>query len=180
MTSVPWCPHADNNVSLSIPHPAGDPVVAPNKDRVEFLRTTFFDNAAAFKCQLAAICLALRRVSIVRSFTTVGQGGVGQRRNTCLIANLFGGSHTRPGTKGRQAPKAGRHRKPAGTQGRQAPKAGREAPKAGRQAEANKYEQKKRHPHTNTPIRPDTRKPIRIPTRKLELMVSEFNLRNNG
>ena len=86
-------PHADNNVYFSMPHPAGDPVMAANKDRVlEFLRTTFFDNAA-LECQLAAICLTLRGVSIVRAFITVGPGGVGQSLNTCLIANLFGGSH---------------------------------------------------------------------------------------
>ena len=68
--------------------------MAANKDRVlEFLRTTFFDNAAALECQLAATCLTLRGVSIVRAFITVGPGGVGQSLNTCLIANLFGGSH---------------------------------------------------------------------------------------
>ena len=56
-------PHADNNVYLSIPHPAGDPVTAANKDRVlESLRTTFFDNAAALECRLAATCLTLRGV----------------------------------------------------------------------------------------------------------------------
>ena len=66
-------PHADNNVYFSIPHPAGDPVVAANKDGVlEFLRTTFFDNAAALECQLAAISSTLRGVSIVRAFITVG------------------------------------------------------------------------------------------------------------
>ena len=69
-------------------------MLAANKDRVlEFLRTTFFDNAAALECQLAAMCLTLRGVSIVRAFVTVGLGGVGQSLNTCLIANLFGGSH---------------------------------------------------------------------------------------
>ena len=87
-------PHADNNVYLSLPHPASDPVTAANKDRVlEFLRTTFFDNAAALECQLAATCLMLRGVSIVRAFITVGPGGVGQSLNTCVIASLFGGSH---------------------------------------------------------------------------------------
>ena len=88
-------PHADNNVHLSVPHPAGDPVTAANKDRVlEFLRTTFFfDNATTLWCQFAAICLTLRGVTIVRAFITVGPGGVGQNLNTCLIANLFGGSH---------------------------------------------------------------------------------------
>ena len=35
-------PDADNSVYLSMPHPAGDPVTAADKDRVlEFLRTTF-------------------------------------------------------------------------------------------------------------------------------------------
>ena len=29
----------------------------------------------------------------VRAFSTVGPSGVGQSLNTCLIANLFGGSH---------------------------------------------------------------------------------------
>ena len=58
-------PHADNNVYLSTPHPAGDPVTAADKERV----LSSFDNAAALECQLAAICL------------------------NCLIANLFGGSH---------------------------------------------------------------------------------------
>ena len=67
-------PHADNNVYLSIPHSASDPVVAANKDWVlEFLRTTFFDNAAALECQLAAICLTLRGVTIVCAFITVGR-----------------------------------------------------------------------------------------------------------
>ena len=60
---------------------------------LEFLRTTFFDNAAALECQLAAISLTLRGVSIVRAFITAGPGGVGQSLNTCFIANLFGGSH---------------------------------------------------------------------------------------
>ena len=76
-------PHADNSVYLSILHPAGDPVTAANKDSVrEFLRTTFFDNAAALECQLAAICSTLRGVTTVRAFITVGPGGVGQSLNT--------------------------------------------------------------------------------------------------
>ena len=50
-----------------------------NKDRVlEFLRTPFFDNAAALECQLAAVRLTLRGVSNVRAFFTVGPSGVGQ------------------------------------------------------------------------------------------------------
>ena len=83
---------------LSVPHPAGDPVMAANKDRVlEFLRTTFFDNAAALECRLAEMCSTLRGVTIVRAFivlqldAAMGPGGVGL--NTCLIANLFGGNH---------------------------------------------------------------------------------------
>ena len=82
-------PHADYNVYLSTPHPTGDLVMAADKDRVlDFFRTTFFNNAAALECQLAAICLCE-----ARAFITVGPGGVGQSLTSCLIANLFGGSH---------------------------------------------------------------------------------------
>ena len=87
-------PHADNNVYVAIPHPAADTVMAANKDRLfEVLRTTFFGNAAALECQLAAICLTLRGVTIVRAFIAVGRGGVGQSRSTCLIANVLGHMH---------------------------------------------------------------------------------------
>ena len=52
--------HADNNVYLSIPHSTGDPVTAANMDRVlDFLRTTFFDNAPAQyarHCEASASC----------------------------------------------------------------------------------------------------------------------------
>ena len=54
-------PHADNDIYLAVPHPASDPVLESHKWRViEFLRTTFFDNAPALECQLAAtaICTA--------------------------------------------------------------------------------------------------------------------------
>ena len=85
-------PYADNNVYLSIPHPPATLSWPPTRFGVlEFLRTTFFDNVM-FGLQLAAIYLTLRAVSIVRAFITVGPGGVGQSLNTCLIANLFGGS----------------------------------------------------------------------------------------
>ena len=70
-------PHADNNVYHSIPHPAGDPVMAANEDRVlEFFRTTFFDITTALECRLAPVCLTLRGVSIVRAFITLCPGGV--------------------------------------------------------------------------------------------------------
>ena len=60
--------------------------MAADKDRVlEFLRTTFFDNAAALECQR----LTQDRAGLLR----VGPGGVGQSLNACLIANLFGGMH---------------------------------------------------------------------------------------
>ena len=85
-------PHADNNVYLSMPHPAGDPVM-PLIRVLEFLHTTFCDNATTLLCQLAAICSTLQGVSMVRAFITAGPGGVGKSLNTCLIANLFGGSH---------------------------------------------------------------------------------------
>ena len=57
---------------------------------MEFLRTTFFDNAQALDCQLAAICLTLRGVNPVRAFITLGLGGVGQSLNMALIAHMFG------------------------------------------------------------------------------------------
>ena len=42
-----------------------------NKRRViEFLRTTFFDNAPVLECQLAAMCLTLRGTNIERAFMT--------------------------------------------------------------------------------------------------------------
>ena len=59
-----------------------------------------------------------------------------------------------------QASKAGRHPRQAGTRGGQ--------------AEANKYEQKKRHPDTNTPKRRTPGHPTP------ELLVSNFNLLNNS
>ena len=87
-------PHADNDIYLAVPHPASDPVLEAHKRRViEFLRTTFFDNAPALECQLAAMYLALRGTNIVRAFVTLGPGGVGQSLNTALIANVFGDIH---------------------------------------------------------------------------------------
>ena len=87
-------PCAAKNIYLAVPHPCSDPVMEANKERVmEFLRTTFFDNALALDCQLAAICLTLRGISIVRAFITLGPGCVGQSLNTALIANMFGHMH---------------------------------------------------------------------------------------
>ena len=85
-------PHADNNVYLSILHTAGDPVMAATRKGC-WSSSAPPSLTAALECQLAAMCLTLRGVTIVRAFVTVGLGGVGQRMNTCLIANLFGGSH---------------------------------------------------------------------------------------
>ena len=87
-------PHADNDNKLAVPHPASDPVLEAHKRLViEFLRTTFFDNAPALECQLAALCLTLRGTNIVRAFVTLGPSGVGQSLNTALIANVFGDMH---------------------------------------------------------------------------------------
>ena len=62
-------PHADDDIYLAVPHPASDPVLEAHKRRViEFLRTTFFDNAPALECQLAAMCLTLRGTNIVRAW----------------------------------------------------------------------------------------------------------------
>ena len=78
----------------AVPHPASDPVLEASKRRVmEFLRTTFFDNAPALECQLAATRSTLRGSNIVRAFMTLGPGSVGQRVNTALIANVFGDMH---------------------------------------------------------------------------------------
>ena len=60
---------------------------------MEFLRTTFFDNALALECQLATMCLTLRGMNTVRAFMTLGPGGVGQSLNTALVANVFGDMH---------------------------------------------------------------------------------------
>ena len=77
-------PRAGNDLYLAVPHPASDPVLEANKRRVkEFLRTTFFDNAPALECQLAAMCLTLRGSNIVRAFLTLGPGGVGQSLKHC-------------------------------------------------------------------------------------------------
>ena len=87
-------PQASNDIYLAVPHHSSDPVMEGNKRRViEFLRTTFFDNAQALECQLAAMCLTLRGINIVRAFMTLGPGGVGQSLNTALIANVFGDMH---------------------------------------------------------------------------------------
>ena len=87
-------PQASNDIYLAVPHPSSDPVMEGNKRRViEFLRTTFFDNAPALECQLAAMCLTLRGINIVRAFMTLGPGGVGQSLNTALIANVYGDMH---------------------------------------------------------------------------------------
>ena len=68
--------------------PPSDPVLEAKETRViEFLRTTFFDNAPALECQLAAMSSTLRGSNIVRAFTTLGPGGVGQS------LDVFGDMH---------------------------------------------------------------------------------------
>ena len=69
---LPVAPRAGNDISLAVPHPASDPVLEANERRVmEFLRTTFFDNAPALECQLASRCLTLRVTNIARAFMTL-------------------------------------------------------------------------------------------------------------
>ena len=71
-----------------------DVVLVASKDGViQFWRSTFFDNSEALRCQLAAMTLVLRGCNITRAFWTIGPGGVGQRMNSVLIANLFGELH---------------------------------------------------------------------------------------
>ena len=60
-----------------------------------FLASTYWNNEAALKCQLAAMILALRGRNVERAFWTLGPGGVGQSLNTDhLIANTFGSNHS--------------------------------------------------------------------------------------
>ena len=52
-------PRAGNDIYFAAPHPASDNVLEANNRRViEFLRTTFFDNALALECQLATKSIA--------------------------------------------------------------------------------------------------------------------------
>ena len=87
-------PHPRNDIYLAVPHAASDPVLESHKRWViDFLRTTFFDNALALECQLAAMCSTLRGMNTVRAFMTLDPGGVGQSLNTALVANVFGDMH---------------------------------------------------------------------------------------
>ena len=61
---------------------------------MKFLASTYWNNEAALKCQLAAMVLALRGKNVERAFWTQGPGGVGQSLNTDLIANSFGSNHS--------------------------------------------------------------------------------------
>ena len=88
-TSVPWC--RTRITTCTSPYHTPPATLSPPLTRKGCWSS--FDNAAAWECPLAAICSTLRGVNIVRAFITVGPGGVGQSLNTCLIANLFGGSH---------------------------------------------------------------------------------------
>ena len=58
-----------------------------------YRRTTLFDDALAWGCQLTATCLILRKMNNVRAFVTLDPGGVGQSLNIALIANMFGDMH---------------------------------------------------------------------------------------
>ena len=75
---------------LSKPHPAGDPVMPP------LTRVGCWSSSAPPSlttrppCSASSLQHAWRHH---RALITVGPGGVGQSLNTCLIANLFGGSH---------------------------------------------------------------------------------------
>jgi hypothetical protein len=60
---------ADNNIYLYLPHSLRDPVLEECSKRLEeFWFTTFWNNQAAFQCQLAAIALALRGRNVDRAF----------------------------------------------------------------------------------------------------------------
>ena len=82
-------PRAGDDINLAVPHPPSDPVLEAKERRVtKFLRTTFFDNAPALECQLAAMSSTLRGSNIVRAFTTLGPGGVGQSLD--VFGDMYG------------------------------------------------------------------------------------------
>ena len=88
-----------NNVYVYIPHDVltnvrGDPVLQQASERVaNFVKTTFWDNANGYTCQVAAMALCLRLQNIDRAFWTKGPGGVGQSLNSHHIAAVFGHNH---------------------------------------------------------------------------------------
>ena len=85
---------ADNNIYLYLPHSLRDPVLEECSKRLEeFWFTTFWNNHAAFQCQLAAIALALRGRNVDRAFWSMGPGGVGQSLESHRLATLFGHLH---------------------------------------------------------------------------------------
>ena len=85
-------PHAGKNVYLSKPHPAGDPVMPP------LTRKGCWSSAPpslttrppwSARCNMLDAARRQHRARLHHG----GPGGVGQSLSTCLIANLFGGSH---------------------------------------------------------------------------------------
>lgn len=83
-----------NEVFFYMPHALLDPVLEQARDRTDlFFRQTFYANEAAFRCNIAALSLALRGVNVDRAFWGVGAGGVGQSLFTAHLAALLGRLH---------------------------------------------------------------------------------------
>ena len=86
--------HSSSNIYFFIARPLLDPVAENARHRVEtFYNQTFWRNGLAFKCQFAALSLALRGLNIDRCFWGIGPGGVGQSLFSTHIAALLGGLH---------------------------------------------------------------------------------------
>ena len=84
----------ENNIYIYVPHHLKDPVLANATNRLNlFLAQTFWKNAFALDCQLAAIFLVLHGQHVDRCFWTIGPGGVGQSLVTHLLHNVFRGIH---------------------------------------------------------------------------------------
>ena len=83
-----------NNIYVYIGHPLLDPVHMQHVARLEtFFSTTFWGNALALKCQLAALTLAIRGENVDRCFWTIGPGGVGQSLVSHFFDALLDGRH---------------------------------------------------------------------------------------
>ena len=83
-----------NNIYVYLPHSLSDPLEADAQRRLRaFWSTTFWSNAHALECQMAAMALALRGRNIDRAFWSQGPGGVGQSLESHRVAAMFGPLH---------------------------------------------------------------------------------------
>ena len=84
------------NLYIGIPHKlnrwaATDPVLKAAMQRVQgFYRQTFWANALAYKCCLAALALAKRGLNVDVVYFFLGAGGVGLSLMTAHLAEMLG------------------------------------------------------------------------------------------